>query len=48
VLFFGADIGAGARVAPHGVVMKHERLPAGGSYVGSPIAQAEPRAQASF
>lgn len=37
VLFYGADIGEGARVAPHGVVMKNERLLPGGLYVGCPV-----------
>lgn len=36
VLLYGADIGAGARVAPHSVVLKHEHLRAGLSYVGFP------------
>jgi non-ribosomal peptide synthetase-like protein len=36
VLLYGADVGARARVAPHSVVMKHERLPAGRSYAGCP------------
>jgi non-ribosomal peptide synthetase-like protein len=40
VLFYGADVGAGARVAPHSVVMKHERLSEGHAYVGSPIVAA--------
>ncbi len=37
VLFFGAEVGPGARVAPGSVVMKHERLTAGGRYEGSPV-----------
>jgi non-ribosomal peptide synthetase-like protein len=37
VLLYGADIGANARVAPHSVVMKHERLLAGIDYEGFPI-----------
>ncbi|MBL9089504.1 MAG: amino acid adenylation domain-containing protein [Planctomycetia bacterium] len=37
VLFYGADIGEGARVAPHGVVMKNERLLPFGHYVGCPV-----------
>ncbi|MCE9638434.1 MAG: amino acid adenylation domain-containing protein [Planctomycetes bacterium] len=41
VVFYGADIGADARVAPHSVVMKHEHLAAGRSYVGSPIVSAD-------
>ena len=36
VLFYGADIGAGAELAPHSVVMKHERLLPGGYYAGCP------------
>lgn len=36
VLLYGADIGAGARVAPHSVVLKHEHLHAGLSYAGFP------------
>jgi non-ribosomal peptide synthetase-like protein len=37
VLLYGADIGAGARVAPNSVVMKHERLLPGRSYAGFPV-----------
>jgi len=37
VVLYGADIGTGTRIAPHSVVMKHERLQPGGSYAGSPI-----------
>ena len=37
VLFYGADVGEGARVAPHGVVMKNERLRPFGHYVGCPV-----------
>ena len=37
LLLYGADVSAGARVAPHSVVMKHERLLPGGSYEGFPI-----------
>jgi non-ribosomal peptide synthetase-like protein len=37
VLFYGAEIGAGAHVAPHSVVMKHERLLPHRSYAGCPI-----------
>ncbi|MBL8856948.1 MAG: amino acid adenylation domain-containing protein [Planctomycetes bacterium] len=48
VVFYGADIGAESRVAPHGVVMKHEHLPAGGAYVGSPLARGDGSVQASF
>ncbi|MBW7932171.1 MAG: amino acid adenylation domain-containing protein [Gemmatimonadaceae bacterium] len=36
VLLYGADIGAGARVAPQSVVLKHERLQPGLRYVGFP------------
>jgi len=36
VLLYGADIGAGAHVAPHSVVMKRESLLAGHSYTGCP------------
>jgi non-ribosomal peptide synthetase-like protein len=36
VLLYGADIGAGVRVAPHSVVLKHEHLHAGLSYAGFP------------
>jgi non-ribosomal peptide synthetase-like protein len=36
VLLYGADIGAGARVAPNSVVLKHEHLQAGLSYAGFP------------
>jgi non-ribosomal peptide synthetase-like protein len=36
VLLYGADIGAGAHVAPHSVVMKRESLLPGHSYVGCP------------
>lgn len=37
VLLYGADVGAGTRVAPHSVVMKHEHLLPGQSYEGFPI-----------
>ena len=37
VLLYGADIGAGAIVAPHSVVMKKERLKPGRRYEGCPI-----------
>jgi len=37
VLLYGADIGANARVAPHSVIMKHERLLSGIDYEGFPI-----------
>jgi acetyltransferase-like isoleucine patch superfamily enzyme len=36
VLLYGADIGAGARVAPHSVVLKHEHLQPGLRYAGFP------------
>jgi acetyltransferase-like isoleucine patch superfamily enzyme len=36
VPLYGADIGAGAYVAPHSVVMKDERLLAGIRYEGAP------------
>jgi hypothetical protein len=36
VLFYGCDVGSRARVAPHGVVMKGERLLPGRRYVGCP------------
>jgi acetyltransferase-like isoleucine patch superfamily enzyme len=36
VLFYGADIGAGARVMAHSVVLKGERLTAGTDYAGVP------------
>jgi len=36
VVFYGADIGANARVEPHSVVMKHDVLAAHGCYVGCP------------
>lgn len=41
VVFYGADIGAGARVEPHSVVMKQERLEADGVYAGCPAARVE-------
>jgi non-ribosomal peptide synthetase-like protein len=37
VPLYGADIGAGAVVAPHSVVMKQEHLPAGRRYEGAPV-----------
>jgi len=40
VVFFGADVGNGARVAPNGVVMKRDLLPADGVYEGCPTAPA--------
>lgn len=36
VLFYGADVGAAARVAPHGVVLKGDRLRSGGDFAGVP------------
>lgn len=36
VLLYGADVGAGAVVAPHSVVMKREVLPGGARYEGAP------------
>ena len=40
VLLYGADIGEGAYVSPHSVVMKHERLLPHRSYAGCPTQQA--------
>jgi non-ribosomal peptide synthetase-like protein len=37
VLLYGADIGANTHVAPHSVIMKHERLLPGIDYEGFPI-----------
>ncbi|GDY00731.1 amino acid adenylation protein [Planctomycetota bacterium] len=37
VVLYGADIGEGAHVAPHSVVMKHEVLPPNRRYIGSPL-----------
>lgn len=42
VLLYGADIGAGASVAPHSVVMKHEHLHAGLQYAGFPTSPIGP------
>jgi non-ribosomal peptide synthetase-like protein len=39
VVFYGADIGRGVWIGPHGVVMKGERLTAG-AYVGCPVGHA--------
>jgi non-ribosomal peptide synthetase-like protein len=39
VVFYGADIGEGAHVEPHSVVMKQETLEAGGIYAGCPAAR---------
>ncbi len=36
VLLYGADVGAGAHVAPHSVIMKRERLLPGRAYAGCP------------
>lgn len=44
VLFYGAEVGERACVAPHGVVMKNERLRAGGLYVGCPVVPRAPGA----
>jgi non-ribosomal peptide synthetase-like protein len=40
VLLYGADVGHSTRVAPHSVIMKHERLLPGISYEGFPIRRA--------
>lgn len=40
VMFYGADVGDGASVAPHSVVMKHEHLPQGRTYAGVPVVDA--------
>ena len=40
VLLYGADIGAHTHVAPHSVIMKHERLLPGIDYEGFPIRRA--------
>ncbi len=40
VLLYGADVGAGATVAPHSVVMKRERLEPGVEYEGVPTREA--------
>ncbi|MDP1662350.1 MAG: AMP-binding protein [Phycisphaerales bacterium] len=37
VLFYGAEVGAGATVSPNSVVMKHERLQPGRAYSGCPV-----------
>ncbi|MBK8097052.1 MAG: amino acid adenylation domain-containing protein [Planctomycetes bacterium] len=39
VILYGADIGDGASVLPHSVVMKHEVLPAGRCWGGAPTQQ---------
>ena len=41
VLLYGADVGAGATVAPHSVVMKRERLEPGTAYEGVPTRRAD-------
>ncbi len=40
VLLYGADVGANTSVAPHSVIMKHERLLPGTAYEGFPIRRA--------
>ncbi len=40
VVFYGAHVGQGTVVEPHGIVMKHEHLPAGRRYVGNPCREA--------
>jgi non-ribosomal peptide synthetase-like protein len=40
VLLYGADVGVNTRVAPHSVIMKHERLLPGVAYEGFPIRRA--------
>ena len=40
VLLYGADVGANTRVAPHSVIMKHERLLPDLDYEGFPIRRA--------
>ncbi len=35
-MFYGADAGQGAHVAPQSVIMKEEHLTAGQRYAGSP------------
>jgi len=40
VLLYGADVGTGATVAPHSVVMKRERLEPGVAYEGVPTREA--------
>ena len=44
VLLYGAEIGAGARVEPHSVVMKRERLLPGSVYEGCPTRRVGPAA----
>ncbi len=47
VVLYGADIGEGTHVAPHSVVMKHERLAPGCGYEGAPtsVAARPPRTE---
>jgi non-ribosomal peptide synthetase-like protein len=47
VLLYGADVGAGARVAPHSVVMKHESLLADHYYSGSPTRDVQQTVQSA-
>lgn len=42
VVFYGADIGPGARVAPDSVVMKRDQIPAGRRFAGCPSRPADP------
>ncbi|MBL9148758.1 MAG: amino acid adenylation domain-containing protein [Phycisphaerae bacterium] len=39
VVFYGVEIGDGAHVAPHSVVMKNDQLAAGETYEGAPAAR---------
>ncbi len=39
VMLYGAEVGAGTRVAPHSVIMKHECLLPGRHYAGCPTAE---------
>ena len=48
VLFYGAEIGEGAVVAPHSVVMKHERLLPGRVYEGCPTVLSQGQAPATI
>jgi non-ribosomal peptide synthetase-like protein len=45
VLFYGSEVGEGARVAPHGVVMKRERLAPRRRYEGAPTRAVAPAPQ---
>jgi len=47
VLFYGSDVGEGARVLPHSVVMKLERVHGGKTYVGCPIREVEARSRST-